>query len=211
MEANGNPVIGKEILTEIKVSDDSDFSFSNGDVLIEFTAPQATLAHRAQMEKVKKAMVIGTTGFSSAQIEQIKKAAKTIPIVLSPNMSIGVNILFGIVGEVARQLGNGYDIEIIEAHHHHKKDAPSGTAKKLAEEVASVVCKKTEEIPTHAIRAGDIVGDHTIIYAGAGERIELTHRAQSRDPFALGALRAAKFIVGQPPGLYNMQDVLRKR
>ena len=208
LEAKGSPAIEQEILPGLKVTDELEPLLEKGEVLVEFTTPEATLGHLDKVAPAKKAMVIGTTGFSSEQLMRIQRIAKIIPVVLSPNMSIGVNVLFGLAAEAAKRLGPGYDIEIIEAHHRHKKDAPSGTAKKLTEEIANSVGKKAEQIPTHAIRAGDIVGDHTVIYAGVGERIELIHRAQSRDTFAQGALRAAKFVVGQRPGLYNMKDVL---
>jgi len=169
-------------------------------------------------------MVIGSTGFTKEELEEIKKLAQMIPLVLSPNMSIGVNILFKLVEMAAQTLGDEYDVEIIEAHHHHKKDAPSGTAMKLAEIITEKlnrnmdVCvyqrrgfigeRSRKEIGIQVIRGGDIVGDHIIMFCGEGERIELIHRAHSRDNFAKGAIRAAKWVVNQKKGLYNMQDVL---
>lgn len=177
---------------------------NSADVLIEFTNPQATLEHLRCAIQHKKAMVIGTTGWTEDQKREIEVASKAIPIVFSPNMSIGANLLFKISEEVATDLGSDYEVEIVEAHHSQKKDAPSGTAKSLAEYI-----KKSgrKEVKIHSVRVGDIVGDHTVIFAGKGERIELTHRAHSRDAFAQGALKAAKFIVNKRAGLYNMQDV----
>jgi 4-hydroxy-tetrahydrodipicolinate reductase len=170
-------------------------------------------------------MVIGTTGFNTAELDELKSLAKRFPCVLSPNMSVGVNLIFKVISEMARTLGDDYDIEVIEAHHRLKKDAPSGTALKIAEVLARAVDRdlnqvgvyarkgligerKKQEIGIQTIRAGDIVGDHTILFGGMGERIELTHRASSRDTFARGALRAAGWVVTQPPGLYDMMDVL---
>jgi len=213
LEAPGNPNIGKDIgeLLSIAKMDkkvESDFNKVVGhcDVLIEFTSSSATLEHLAIAVKNKKAIVIGTTGFSQDEIGKIKEASSQIPVLFSPNMSIGANLLFRVTEDVARSLGDGYEIEIIDAHHSQKKDAPSGTAKRLAE-VASKVKGKMPSI--HSVRLGDIVGDHTVIFAGKGERIELTHRAHSRDAFARGALDAARFLAGKKPGLYTMVDVIR--
>ncbi|MBW2617623.1 MAG: 4-hydroxy-tetrahydrodipicolinate reductase [Deltaproteobacteria bacterium] len=195
------------------------------EVIIDFTAPEATLANLAQAVEAGLAGVVGTTGFSPQQRAEIARLAKTRPVVLAPNMSVGVNILFKVAGEVARRLGPGYDMEIIEAHHRRKKDAPSGTALRLAEVLAQARNWRLEEtgcfarhgqigqrpeaeIGVQAIRAGDIVGDHTVIFAGPGERLELTHRAHSRLNFAQGAMRAACWVMDQAPGLYDMQDVL---
>ena len=167
----------------------------------------------------KKPIVICTTGIAKEGLAKIKSASSEIPIVFSPNMSVGVSLLFKLVGEVADIIPD-YDVEIVEAHHNQKKDAPSGTALKLAEIISSKlnlehvygrcgnVGARKKEIGIHAIRAGDIVGDHTVIFATNGERIELTHRAQSRDTFAVGAVKAAKWVFGKKPGLYTMQDVL---
>lgn len=177
------------------------------DVVIDFSTPHATLEHLKIAQKHKKAVVIGTTGFSSEQNKEIDKFIKGIACVISPNMSPGVNLVFDIVGKISNQLQKGYDIEIIESHHRYKKDAPSGTAKRLA----GNICKSTgrTKIPTHAVRAGEIVGEHTVIWAGPGEVIELTHRALSRTTFALGAIMAAKFAAHTKPGKYSMQDVLK--
>ena len=177
---------------------------------------------------IKRAMVIGTTGFSAPQLEEVKSLACQVPCVLSPNMSVGINLIYKVIGEMAKTLGEDYDIEVIEAHHRLKKDAPSGTALKIAEVLAKAVSRDLDQVGVYArkgligerkkgeigiqtIRAGDIVGDHTILFGGMGERIEVTHRASSRDTFAGGALRAARWVVRQPPGLYDMLDVLNLR
>ena len=167
------------------------------------------MAHLSVAQRLRKAMVIGTTGLTAAQQAQIASAAQMIPVLYSPNMSVGVNLLFDLAGETAQRLGPEYQIEIIEAHHRGKKDAPSGTAKRLAEVVATARRQPVSQIPVHAVRAGDVVGDHTLFIAGPGERLELTHRAHSRDTFAQGALRAARFLAGRrQPGLCSMRDVL---
>jgi len=216
LEADGHPRLGKDfgaILGRqdlgVNIAADAKASVSRGDVLIEFTVPEVTIEHVRVALAAKKPMVIGTTGLSAAQVDEVRAAAKSIPIVLSPNMSLGVNVLFELVKTAAERLGPSYDVEVVEAHHRQKKDAPSGTAKRLADVLASARQQPIESVPVHAVRAGDIVGDHSVILAGPSERLELTHRAQSRDVFAKGALRAAQFVVGQPPGLYDMADVLR--
>jgi len=195
------------------------------DVLIDFSAPAATRLRIKECLDFKTAMVIGTTGLSDDDVQQIKKASQSIAIVQAPNMSAGVNLIFSVVGSIAKALGPDYDIEIIEAHHRHKKDAPSGTALKIAEVIADAIGaelskaavfgrqgavgeRKKGEIGILAKRSGDIVGTHTISFGTIGEEIELTHRATSRDTFALGALRAAKFAASREAGLYSMQDVL---
>jgi 4-hydroxy-tetrahydrodipicolinate reductase len=196
-------------------------------VVIDFSTPEATIEHLKIVHLHKKAIVIGTTGFNKQQLEFIDKLSKDIPCVISPNMSVGVNLLFSIVQEITKHLPN-YDIEITESHHKNKKDAPSGTAKKLAESICNaldVSLSKTAvygrqgitgerplgQIGIHAIRAGDIVGDHTIMWAGPGEVIELSHRALSRTTFANGAILAAKFLAKSGPGKYNMQDALKQK
>jgi 4-hydroxy-tetrahydrodipicolinate reductase len=198
---------------------------ARGDVLIDFTAPEASLRHVELAVQQGKALVLGTTGLDAAQVAILEKAARKIPIVYAPNMSVGVNLLFKVLGDVAAVLGDSYDVEIVEAHHRFKKDAPSGTAKKMAQVIAETLRRDldkvavpgrsglvgertTEEIGIFAVRGGDIVGDHTVTFAGLGERIEITHRAHSRDTFARGAVRAAKWVVGRVPGLYDMMDVL---
>ncbi|NKB81266.1 MAG: 4-hydroxy-tetrahydrodipicolinate reductase [Nitrospirales bacterium] len=196
-----------------------------GDVVIDFTAPVATLHHLEQAVHYGRAMVIGTTGFSPEELAKLRVLTQCIPCVCAPNMSVGINVLLEIVGKVAQTLGEDFDIEVIEAHHHKKKDAPSGTALKLAEALAAAMERDLQEVGVFArhgmtgerrpreigmqtIRAGDIVGDHTILFGGLGERIEITHRAHNRDPFVRGALRAAEWVRSQPPGLYTMADVL---
>lgn len=204
LERLGHPVIGKE-MGAIKVSSSADGIFLV-DAAVDFTLSEAALENLNYVLKYKKPLVLGTTGFKDDGIDKIKEAAKSIAIVFSPNMSIGVNLLFGLAGELAQKLGSAYDIEIVEAHHKAKKDAPSGTAKKMAQAIADATGRN---ITVHAIRAGDIIGDHMIVYAGNQERIEIKHQAHSRDVFAIGALRAAKWVVNRSPGLYSMQDVLK--
>ncbi|MBU2600050.1 4-hydroxy-tetrahydrodipicolinate reductase [bacterium] len=211
--------------TGLIVADNLEEIIGEGDVLIDFTTPQATIEHLKYAYGYQKKMVIGTTGLSDDQITQIKECSQKIAVVFSPNMSIGVNLLFKITEEVTKILGPEFDIEILEAHHHHKKDAPSGTAKKLAEIVALslnrdlkkvgiygreglVGERKEEEIGILSVRGGDIVGEHNVIFAGEGERLELIHKAHSRMTFAKGALKAAKWLSNKSCGLYNMNDVL---
>jgi len=196
-----------------------------GDVIIDFTFHEATMAIARQAAAKNKAMVIGTTGLSPDNLAELAALSKDFACVQSPNMAVGVNVLFKIAAKVASILGQDYDIEIVEAHHRLKKDAPSGTALKLGEMVAKAVHRDLAEVGVYArhgiigertdkeigiqtIRAGDIVGEHTVYFAGAGERIELTHRAHSRDNFARGASVAAAWVVRQQPGMYNMFDVL---
>jgi 4-hydroxy-tetrahydrodipicolinate reductase len=208
--------VGKQVGI-LKVSDRND-SLGQADVVIDFTRPSATLSHMAHA----KAMVIGTTGFSDAEKGTIAEAAKRIPIVMAANFAVGVNVTYKLAEMAARILGDAYDVEIIEAHHKHKVDAPSGTALQLGEVVSSVMKSKdfafgrkgdtgvrpAKQIAYHSIRGGDIVGEHTVIFAGAGERVEVTVRSQSRATYATGALRAAKWLKGKPAGLYDMTDVL---
>ena len=187
--------------------------------------PRATMANMETAAQKGLAMVAGTTGLKPEQLDRARELSRDIRLVMAPNMSVGVNLLFKIVGDVARILGPGYDLEIIESHHRLKKDAPSGTAVRLAEVLAEamgrdinktgvygrqgMVGERTaDEIGVLAVRAGDIVGEHTVMYGGIGERIEITHRAHSRDTFVQGAVRAAAWVVKQPAGLYDMQDVL---
>jgi len=210
----------------VKIVDDiNKLKGIDADVLVDFTTPTATMKAVEFAEKNRLAMVIGTTGLSEENLNRIKQASKNIPIVQSPNMSVGVNILFKISEIVAKIIGKDYDIEILEAHHRFKKDAPSGTAVKLGEIVANatgrdykksakfgrngIIGERTkDEIGMQVIRAGDIVGEHTVIFGGIGERIELTHRAHSRENYAQGAMRAVKWVVNKKPGLYSMFDVL---
>ncbi|MBU0759736.1 MAG: 4-hydroxy-tetrahydrodipicolinate reductase [Candidatus Omnitrophica bacterium] len=215
LEFSGSPAVGKdagEILgvgaINKKVQSDLAALGKAGDVLIEFTTPESTMEHLEGAAKKKIGMVIGTTALTPQQVENIHRVSKDIPVVLSPNMSVGANLLFKIAEQVARLLGKDYEVEIVEVHHDQKKDAPSGTAKRLGEAVSNA---KGKVPPIHSIRLGDIVGDHTVIFAGNGERIELTHRAHSRDAFAKGALDAAKFLAAKKSGLYRMQDVIQSK
>ncbi len=210
---------------DIKITSDLEGIITIGEVIIEFSSPEATLNHVRIAAENEKAMVIGTTGLTDKDIDEIKKLSVRVPIVLAPNMSLGVNILFKLVEDVSKLLGEDFDIEIVEMHHRFKKDAPSGTALKLAEHAAKGIGenledaavygregligeRKPKQIGLMSLRGGDVVGDHTVIFAGLGERLELTHKATSRDTFALGALRAAKWVIDKVPGFYNMQDVL---
>ena len=202
-------VLGRSAPLKVPVVDDPRQAMSRGDVLVEFTVPVVTVEHLQLAQQLGKPMVIGTTGLSETQIAALQSAAKAIPIVFSPNMSVGVNVLFEVAQAAAQRLGAAFDVEVVESHHHQKKDAPSGTAKRLADVLASARKQPSASIPVHAVRAGDIVGDHTVIFAGPSERLELTHRAHSRDVFAQGALKAAQFVVRQRPGLYDMSDILK--
>jgi 4-hydroxy-tetrahydrodipicolinate reductase len=213
IETPGHPSIGQDIGTltgakaaGVRVTDDLDAALRAGDVLIEFTAPEPTLEHLRRAQALKKSMVIGTTGLAEDGRALIAKTSRDIPIVFSPNMSLGVNLLFELVKTAAERLGPAFRVEIEEAHHKGKKDAPSGTAKRLQELLASAT--KQGEIPCRSIREGDIVGDHTVVFSGPFERLQLSHHAESRDVFALGALKAAAFVARQKPGLYDMSHVL---
>ncbi len=221
-DAPGAPAVGSEV-SGTKIGSDP-AAAGSCDVLIDFTRPEGTLAHL----KHARAMVIGTTGFSSAQQKAIAEAAKRIPIVMAANFAVGVNAAYRLAETAAKILGDAYDVEIIEAHHRHKVDAPSGTALELGRIISSALDRKladvarhgrqgetgarpAKEIGFHAIRGGDIVGEHTIVFAGTGERVEITVRSQSRMTYASGALRAAKWLQGRKPGLYGMFDVLGLR
>jgi len=197
--------------TGIIIKDNLEEIIQNTDQVVEFTNPQVSLKHLEIVSKYKKAMIMGTTGFSSEEIKEINKLAQGIPFLLSPNMSLGVNLLFKLAAETAAALSDDYDIEIVEAHHRFKKDAPSGTAKKLAQEIAKAKGVNLDEVAIgiHSIRSGDITGEHTVMFTALGERIELTHKAHSRDTFAYGTIQAIKFIEGKPAGFYEMKDVLK--
>ena len=214
-----------EIAGQIDQGDDLAAVIGNGDVVVDFSLHSATPGVVELCAIHKKAVVIGTTGHSDSEKSQIANCKSQIPMVWTSNFSTGVNTLFWLTRKAAEILGPGFDLEIIEMHHRMKKDAPSGTAKTLAEILADVrklrlekvarhgrtgmVGERTSgEIGIHSVRGGDVVGDHTVIFANAGERLELTHKASSRDTFANGALRAALWVVKQKPGLYDMQDVL---
>jgi len=204
LEKKGTSMIGKD-MGKLKISSSSDGLFLI-DVFVDFTVPEATDANLDYVARYRKPLVLGTTGLTDEQTKKVEEVSKVVPVVFSPNMAIGVNVLFGILPELAKKLGPDYNIEIVEAHHRAKKDSPSGTAKRMGEVLTGVTKK---EIPIHALRLGDIVGDHTVIFCGNSERIEIKHQAHSRDLFAVGALKAAKWIFNKPAGLYSMQDVLK--
>jgi len=232
VEFPDHPAVGREVgevvglpALGLRISGSLAEVLPQGDVLIEFTHPEPSLAHLKAVADAGKAMVLGTTGFSPAQLAELRALAARTRLVFAPNMSVGVNLMFKVVADIARVLSEGYDVEIVEAHHRLKKDAPSGTALKLAQVIAQALDRDLEKVGVYArhgiigartqdeigvqtVRAGDIVGEHTVLFGGIGERIEIIHRAHSRDNFARGAVRAAAWIVGQTPGLYDMQDVL---
>jgi 4-hydroxy-tetrahydrodipicolinate reductase len=214
-----------KVIGQIDQGDDLRAVIGQGDVVIDFSFHNATAGIAELCAANRKGLVIGTTGHSDADRARISEFKSQIPIVWSSNYSTGVNTLFWLTRKAAEILGPAFDLEIVEMHHRMKKDAPSGTAKTLAETLAAVRKQQLEqvarhgragivgertssEIGIHSVRGGDVVGDHTVIYANAGERVELTHKASSRDTFANGALRAAEWVVKQKPGLYDMQDVL---
>ena len=203
-----NPATGGDLDIEggkIKVMSDPSEAIKRGDVIIEFTTPEATLKHLDIAVKEKKAMVIGTTGLDEKSIKIIKDASKKIPIVFSPNMSPGVNLLFKMSGQAAGVLKDS-QVTMREAHHEHKKDAPSGTAKKLREVIKKI--RGQIDLPIESIREGEIIGDHTVVFEDEFETVTLSHHAKTRDVFAQGAIVAAKFISGKKKGLYSMNDVL---
>lgn len=232
LERKGHDAIGKDIglligagETGVRLTDNPVEAFSDANVIIEFTSPSVTIEHLKIVVEMNKSMVIGTTGFSKEELQTVRDLVQKIPCVMAPNMSVGINLLLKVLRDIARVIGEEYDIEIIEAHHRLKKDAPSGTAMKMAQVIADTLGRNLDDVAVYTrkgligertkkeiglqtIRAGDIVGEHTVIFGGIGERIEITHRASSRDTFAKGALRAARWIVGKSPGLYDMQDVL---
>ncbi|WCJ59516.1 4-hydroxy-tetrahydrodipicolinate reductase [Fontisphaera persica] len=214
-----------QVIAAIDLGNDLAAVIEQGDVVIEFSTHHVTPGVATLCAQHRKPLVIGTTGHTAEERRAILQQAQSIPMVWTANFSTGVNTLFWLTRKAAEILGPGYDLEIVEMHHRHKKDAPSGTAKALGEILAQVrrlqyeeavrhgraglVGERTPaEIGMHAVRGGDVVGDHTVIFATAGERLELTHKASSRETFAQGALRAAQWVVGRPPGVYDMQDVL---
>jgi len=197
-----------EIVSKFDTGVDAKSEIAACEVLIEFTTPEATASHIAIAERLKKAVVIGTTGLSRGDKGVIEKASANIPIVFAPNMSVGVNLLFKICRDAARILPGDYTVEMTEVHHAGKKDSPSGTAKRLAELIAGERNISAADIPVKSIREGEIVGDHKVVFASGAERIELSHSANTRDTFALGAIAAAKFLKGKKNGLYTMRDVL---
>jgi len=234
LEQPGSSYLGKDagelvgMPCGVAIRDDYDAALAGADCLIDFTRPAGTLAHLASCRKRGVAMVIGTTGMEADQRQAIEDAARDIPIVFAPNMAVGVNLVFKLLDSAARVLSQGYDIEVIEAHHRHKVDAPSGTALRMGEVVAAALGRDLRQCAVYGregvtgerdpstigfatVRGGDIVGDHTVLFAGTGERIEITHKAASRMPYALGSLRAARFLQGRNKGLFDMQDVLGLR
>ena len=220
---------GRRILAQRRAGRDVQRAgLANADVLIDFTRPEGTLAHLKVCRELGVKAVIGTTGFSEAQKREIQDVAKDIAIVMAPNMSVGVNVTLKLLQMAAQALSTGYDIEIIEAHHRHKVDAPSGTALKMGEVIAEAMGRDLKDCAVYAregvtgerdpstigfstIRGGDIVGDHTVLFAGTGERIEITHKSASRATYAQGSLRALRFLAGKKNGLYDMFDVLGLR
>jgi len=229
MERSGHPAMGQDAgelvgVRKLGVPVTLDW-VDPADILIEFTSPEATVAHACEAAHRGVAVMVGTTGLNDHQRQKLQECAAKVPLLIAANTSVGVNLIFRVAAEIAATLGDEYDIEIIEAHHRFKKDAPSGTALRLAEEIAAATGRHladnavygrhgisgerpSKEIGIHAVRAGDIVGEHTVIYSTLGERIELTHRAHTRDTFVRGAIRAARFLVRQKPGLYTMRDVV---
>ena len=231
LDVAGSPAIGLDAAafsgraSGVLISADIRQGLENSDVLIDFTRPEGTLAHLAVCRELGVKLVIGTTGFSEAQKAQIAAAAQDIAIVMAPNMSVGVNVTLKLLEMAAKALSTGYDIEIIEAHHRDKVDAPSGTALKMGEVIASALGRDLKDCAVYArqgvtgerdpssigfatIRGGDIVGDHTVLFAGIGERIEISHKSSSRATYAQGSLRAARFLDAHATGLFDMFDVL---
>jgi 4-hydroxy-tetrahydrodipicolinate reductase len=231
-ERPGHPALGRDAAEVagvgrlgVSIAADPGPLLTPGRVLVEFTAPEPSLEHLRLAAARGAGAVVGTTGLEPTQVEEVRRLAARIPVLLSPNMSVGVNLAFRVLALMAKALGDDYDVEITEIHHRMKKDAPSGTAAKMAEVVATALGRRIEEtgiygrhglvgertskeIGVHALRGGDVVGEHTVVFSAVGERLELTHRAHSRDTFGQGALRAARFIATAPPGLYSMHDVL---
>ena len=231
LDVAGSPALGADPLAAgggrsgLAITADLRAGLAGADVLIDFTRPAGTLAHLAVCRELGVRAVVGTTGFDDAQRAQIAEHARHIGIVMAPNMSLGVNVVLKLLDVAARALRDGYDIEVIEAHHRHKVDAPSGTALAMGQVVADALGRDLKACAVYGregvtgerdpkaigfatVRGGDIVGDHTVLFAGTGERIEITHRAASRATYAQGSLRAARFLAGRGPGLYGMADVL---
>ncbi len=224
VERKGHPLVGERV-DGLEVKDSLKEIISATEVIIEFTTPEASIEHLQLARKHGKGMVLGTTGFGEEEKGIIQEVGKEIPLVFSSNMSVGMNLLFHLIGEATRILGENYEVEIVEVHHRYKKDAPSGTALTLGELIAQARGKelkeiavfgrrgrtgerKKEEIGIHALRGGGVVGEHQVIFFSEGERVEFIHRVESRLAFARGALRAALWLEGKPPGIYTMEDVL---
>jgi 4-hydroxy-tetrahydrodipicolinate reductase len=232
LEAAGHPAVGRDAgevagigARGVAIESDAGPLITASRLLIEFSIPEATLSHLRLVASAGARAVIGTTGFSPSQREEIGALARRAAILLAPNMSVAVTLAYSVLATMARALGDEYDVEIVETHHRYKKDAPSGTALRMAEVLAEALGRDLDavavygrqghpgerpprEIGIMSLRSGDVVGEHTVSFGTLGERIELTHRAHSRDTFARGALRATRWMAGRPPGLYSMQDVL---
>ena len=234
LEHDQSPALGMDagftlgLETGVEITHDAVKVLSQSDVLIDFSRPESTLNYLTACEKLGINMIIGTTGFDDAGKARIAEAAKKIGIVFAANYSVGVNLTFALIHKAAQVLDEGFDIEVIEAHHRHKVDAPSGTALRMGEVLADAIGKDLKDVGVFAregitgpreagtigfatVRGGDIVGDHTVMYCGVGERVEISHKAGSRKPYALGSLRAARFLSGKKKGLFDMQDVLGLR
>ena len=231
LDIPGSPALGADataylgVTSGIVITPDLHEGLKNAKYLIDFTRPEGTLAHLRVCRELGVNMIIGTTGFTAEQKAEIDDAARDIAIVMAPNMAVGVNVVFKLLEQAAKALKEGYDIEIIEAHHRYKVDAPSGTALKMGEVVAEAVGRDLKDCAVYGregvtgerdpstigfatIRGGDVVGDHTVLFAGIGERIEITHKSSSRATYAQGSLRAVRFLANQPHGLFGMDDVL---
>lgn len=231
LDVPGSPALGQDagagmgLSTGVAIGADVAAAAAVSDVLIDFTRPEGTMAHLQACRSHGTRMVIGTTGFSEPQKAEIAEHARHIGVVMSPNMAVGVNVVLGLLDMAARALSEGYDIEIVEAHHRHKVDAPSGTALRMGEVVASALGRRLSECAVYGregvtgerdpstigfatVRGGDVVGDHTVMFLGTGERIEITHKSSSRATYAQGSLRAARFLMVRPAGLYDMAQVL---
>ena len=235
IESSSVPFLGKDAgelagigNLGVPITDDSHLPelFKKADVAINFITPkEAVLGHLHKAVESQKPMVIGTTGFTADEMKTIKELTSQIPCVMSPNMSIGVNVMLKVIKDMAKILGDDYDVEVIETHHHFKKDSPSGTADRIAKVLAEALDRDldevglygrkgivgertTKEIGVHAVRAGDIVGDHIVLFGGIGERLEVIHRAQSREPYVKGAIKAVRWVVNAPKGLHDISEVL---
>ncbi|HEX5372514.1 MAG TPA: 4-hydroxy-tetrahydrodipicolinate reductase [Aquabacterium sp.] len=231
LDIPGSPALGSDAVaflgqrSGVLIADDLGQGLAQSQFLIDFTRPEGTMAHLRHCRENGIKLVIGTTGFTSEQKAEIEDAARDIAIVMAPNMAVGVNVVLNLLRQAAKALNTGYDIEIIEAHHRHKVDAPSGTALKMGEVVAEALGRDLQDCAVYGregvtgerdpstigfatVRGGDIVGDHTVLFAGIGERIEITHKSSSRATYAQGSLRAVRFLAHQPHGLFGMDDVL---
>jgi len=230
-ELKGHELIGTDVgslvgsTLGVSIADSIEGAAAKSDIIVDFTSPASSISNAKFAADNSKSMVIGTTGFDKDQEEELRSLAEGFPCVISPNMSIGVNVLFEVSKKIAALLGNDFDVEIVEAHHRNKVDAPSGTALKLGRSVAeglgidfekysrferhgAIGKRKPDEIGIQTVRGGDVVGDHTVMFLGQGERIEFTHRAHSRENFSKGVLRAVKWLPGKSPGIYSMKEVL---